>query len=131
MSVYDTGIATILGLDLILAGIAIPLMRRRVPRNVWYGYRTRATLADDEIWYASNAHFGRGLLRACLASAAGILILRAAGVSPFVFPPAAAAILVIPLAIAIAATSRFVRRFAATASAAAASTARNGSMTRP
>lgn len=120
MSVYEKGLVTILGLDLVLAAIAIPLMLRRVPRNVVYGYRTRTTLADDGVWYAANAHFGRGLLLACLASAVGILILRASRASPFAFLPASVAVLLIPLLVATAATSRFVRRLT-----------RNGSMTRP
>jgi len=46
----------------IIVGIAIPLIRRRVPPNALYGLRVPATFADDEVWYDANALFGRDLL---------------------------------------------------------------------
>ena len=49
MSVYEKGLVTILGFSLILVLIAIPLILRKVPRNIVYGYRTRATLRDDYV----------------------------------------------------------------------------------
>ena len=39
--------------------MAVPLMRRRVPRNGVYGVRFAAALADDRIWYEANALGGR------------------------------------------------------------------------
>jgi hypothetical protein len=42
--------------------ISIPLILRKVPRNVVYGFRTRATLGDDLVWYEANAYFGRRLV---------------------------------------------------------------------
>lgn len=109
MSVFDKGLITILGCALLLALLAIPLILRKVPRNVLYGYRTRATLSDDSVWYAANAHFGRGLLAASIATAAAILILYRAGVAPAFFLKASLAALVGPLIVAIVATSRFIR----------------------
>ena len=47
---------------LLLIGLAIPMMLRRVKPNRWYGFRTHKTLSDDEIWYASNAYGGKLLL---------------------------------------------------------------------
>ena len=41
--------------------LAIPLWMRAVPRNVLYGVRTRATLADETLWYDVNAACGRDL----------------------------------------------------------------------
>ena len=40
---------------LLLAGLAVPLMRRRVPPNGLYGLRVAATFADEEVWYEANA----------------------------------------------------------------------------
>ena len=38
-----------------LIGLAsIPLVLAVVPRNRFYGVRTRRTLADDRVWYAAN-----------------------------------------------------------------------------
>lgn len=42
--------------------IAQPLIRRKVPRNRWYGVRIPASLASDEAWFDINAYGGRALL---------------------------------------------------------------------
>lgn len=47
---------------LVLVGVGIPLMRRRVPPNPWYGVRFPSTLADERTWYAVNERSGRDLL---------------------------------------------------------------------
>lgn len=47
---------------LLLLGLSIPLMLRRVKPNWWYGFRTRKTLGDEHIWYDSNAYAGKWLL---------------------------------------------------------------------
>lgn len=41
---------------------SIPLLRRRVGPNAWYGLRVPATLQDEEIWYEANAKTGRDML---------------------------------------------------------------------
>lgn len=50
------------GTGLLLIGLAIPMMLRRVKPNHWYGFRTRKTLSDERVWYASNAYGGKWLL---------------------------------------------------------------------
>lgn len=109
MSVFEKGVVTILGCALLLAALAIPLVLRKVPRNVIYGFRTRSTLGDDATWYAANAHFGRGLLIASLFTAVGIAILYQISLDPAVFLRVSVGVLVAPLAVAILSTSRFVR----------------------
>lgn len=39
---------------LVLTGISIPLIMRKVPPNNFYGCRTRKTLSDPKIWYEAN-----------------------------------------------------------------------------
>ncbi len=34
--------------------VSIPLVVGKIPANRYYGVRTRKTLSDDRIWYASN-----------------------------------------------------------------------------
>jgi len=46
----------------LLVALGIPLMRRRVRPNIWYGVRTRDTLADERVWYEVNAMGGRDLV---------------------------------------------------------------------
>ena len=47
---------------LLLIVLAVPLWLRRIPPNVVYGVRFRATLADSATWYAINAIAGRNLV---------------------------------------------------------------------
>ena len=59
MSIFEKGFVTIIACAALLILVALPLALRKVPRNVAYGFRTRATMADDGIWCEANAYFGR------------------------------------------------------------------------
>ena len=65
---------------LLIAGLAVPLMWRRVPPNNLYGLRVPATLADEWVWYEANARSGRWLC------ALGLLTAVLALVLPLVIP---------------------------------------------
>jgi uncharacterized membrane protein len=109
MTVFEKGLITIVSCAVLLALLAIPLMLRKVPRNVVYGFRTRATLGDDRLWYEANAHFGRGLLIASIVSALAILTLyHGQYFSPPTFLKVSIAVLILPTAIATAATARHI-----------------------
>lgn len=59
-------IALILGLSDIGCGIlfmllCVPLMRRTIPMNHFYGFRIPKAFRSDEDWYAINAYGGRAL----------------------------------------------------------------------
>jgi uncharacterized membrane protein len=47
---------------LLLVGLSIPLLLRRVKPNWWYGFRTQKTFSDERIWYESNAYTAKWLL---------------------------------------------------------------------
>ena len=49
-------LAIFLGLGALFIGLSIPLIRRRVRPNPWYGFRVRATLASPEAWYPANVY---------------------------------------------------------------------------
>ena len=70
MTVYEKGLLTILACDALFVLLSIPLVLRKVRPNVVYGYRTRAILADESLWYEANAYFGSRFIVACLVSAA-------------------------------------------------------------
>jgi hypothetical protein len=53
---------------LVLTGLSVPLVLGKVPPNTWYGFRTRLTLQDPEIWYPVNAWASRRLLVIGLAT---------------------------------------------------------------
>jgi uncharacterized membrane protein len=46
---------------LLLIGLAVPLIRRRVKPNSLYGIRVNATFADEWVWYEANARSGRDM----------------------------------------------------------------------
>ncbi len=61
---------------LVMIGLGVPLVAGRIGRNQLYGYRTRATLNDDRVWYPVNALSGIWLIWAGLLSLAiGVLLL--------------------------------------------------------
>lgn len=49
--------------------VSIPMIMRKVPKNNFYGFRTRQTLSGtDENWYKANRSAGIGMFVAGLAS---------------------------------------------------------------
>ena len=61
----------------ILIGLSIPLIRRIVPPNGWYGFRVPRTLRDPVVWYEANAYSGKCLLMAGVAILVGSVSLYA------------------------------------------------------
>ncbi|MHB8405251.1 MAG: SdpI family protein [Gammaproteobacteria bacterium] len=49
---------------------AVPLVMGLVPRNRFYGFRTRKALADERIWYSINRFAGVAIILASLVYAA-------------------------------------------------------------
>lgn len=62
-------------IGLLYVGLALPLIRRRVPPNRYYGFRTPRTLASRSTWYAANEVAGRALLVAGVVVSLGSLLL--------------------------------------------------------
>ncbi len=111
MTIYEKGLITIVCVDALLSLVGVPLILRKVPRNVVYGYRTRATLSDDVIWYEANAYFGKAIIVASLVSVVGVLALVGrGGLTPPAFLTATIAALALPPFVAILATARFIHR---------------------
>lgn len=63
---------------LLLAGLSIPLILRRVPPNHFYGFRVPKTINNPDIWYEINAYAGQRLLVAGL-----IMAVVATGLNAF------------------------------------------------
>ena len=64
--------------------ISIPLVLRIVPPNLFYGFRTRKTLSNTELWYEANYRGGVNLI------IASVIALIARFVIMQMFPPEAA-----------------------------------------
>ena len=93
-------LAVVTGVAIVTALIALPLALRKVPRNRLYGVRTRRTLADDRVWYETNAYGGRCLL---VASAVTIVIVPVLAVTPLprdLLVPAGLVVLAVPSLVA-------------------------------
>jgi uncharacterized membrane protein len=69
-----TLLALYVGAGLVLIGLSVPLIRRKIRPNNWYGFRVRQTLADPEVWYAANTYAGK-----CLLAVGVITVLTAVG----------------------------------------------------
>ena len=46
---------------LLLIGLAMPMLLKKVPRNSFYGFRTGYTVSSDEVWYRANQIAGIAL----------------------------------------------------------------------
>src|SRR5512140_650856 len=110
MSVFEKGLVTVLACNALFALVSLPLVFRKVPRNVVYGYRTRATLASDFVWYEANAYFGwRCLFASAAACIAGVLLYLSGALEPGTYLKVTVALLVAPVLVAALLTSRYVR----------------------
>jgi uncharacterized membrane protein len=63
------------GMTTLQMAVSVPLMRGRVGPNSIYGVRTRKTLGDEGVWYASNAYGGRLLFRTGLVQLVAVIAL--------------------------------------------------------
>jgi uncharacterized membrane protein len=110
MSVFDKGLITILVCYAFFGIASIPLVLRRVPRNPVYGYRTRATLGDDALWYEVNAYFGVKLIVAtALSTCVAVALHLWQGLSPQVYLKVSVVLLAAPALVAWLLTARYAR----------------------
>lgn len=105
--VYFKGYVTVLACAGLFALLAVPLILRKIPRNVVYGYRTRRTLENDRVWYEANAFFGWCVIAASALSTVAIQILYSSmTLAPNHYMTASILVQVVPLVIAVALTRR-------------------------
>ena len=91
----------------IIAVASLPLLLKVVPPNRFYGFRTRRTLADRELWFRANRFAGGAFFLAAAASALVFMLQPqyASGRSL-----AGLAIFVVPLVVAVAACAVYLHR---------------------
>lgn len=51
-----------LGIGILLAGTAIPLILEKIGPNPVYGFKTKKTFSSKEIWFKVNKYLGKVLL---------------------------------------------------------------------
>jgi len=57
--------------------LGLPLQYEKVPPNWFYGFRTRKTVSNPEIWYPVNRILGIDMIRMGVVIAASALIMLA------------------------------------------------------
>lgn len=103
-------LAVVIGVAIVTALIALPLALRKVPRNRLYGVRTRRTLADDRVWYETNAYGGRGLIVASVITVVVVLILALTPLPRDLLVPVGLVALVVPSLVAGILAIRYASR---------------------
>lgn len=94
--------------------LSYPLVRRKVKRNIFYGYRVSVyAFQDEEIWYHVNEVGGKHLvaLSAWLALCGLIVLIGGASLAGIIFP-IMAVVLVAGMIFSIIYTIRLARRMA-------------------
>ena len=71
-------LVTYLASSAVMVACGIPLFRRRIGRNKWLGFRTKLSMSDDAMWYATNRAAGVWLI------VTGIGTALAAGAASFI-----------------------------------------------
>ncbi len=71
------------GCALLSIAISVPLVLRKVPMNIWYGFRIKKAFMSDELWYDINAYGGKQMILGSLgmiaASIGSLLLVNASG----------------------------------------------------
>lgn len=91
--------------------LAIPLLRGRVPRNAWYGFRGPAAFASEQAWREINRRGGRLLLGWGMVLGLTALVGLAVGRSGWeIYNWTALAVILPGLAVMIVRINRYIRQ---------------------
>lgn len=60
---------------LLLIGLAVPLLRGKIPPNGLYGFRVPKTINNSQVWYAANQYAAKRLLWAGASFVAAAMLL--------------------------------------------------------
>ena len=94
----------------IILMLALPLIFGWIPPNRLYGFRTAKTLSSPTVWYPANRASAFFLVIASLVSLLAMFGLRGTAWSPENSQAALLAIVVGPLAIALASSFLYLRK---------------------
>jgi uncharacterized membrane protein len=104
---------------LIIAILSLPLVFRMIPPNRWYGFRTRRTRANADVWYAANEYLGGWLFSlGILVAVASVALYCVPGLTDDLYAMTMTAILLAGTAIALVQSYRFLWRLGKQADAA-------------
>ena len=102
--------ALYVGARVLLSGLSLPLLWRKVGPNPWYGFRVRRTLEDPEVWYSANRYAAKWMLGVGLIYTAVAAALYAApGLDLVRYALTCAAVLLTGLTVGIVQSFRYLR----------------------
>jgi len=61
MAAHEIGMVNLI-IGLVLIGVSIPLVLKKIPRNYYYGIRLPKAFKSKENWYAINAYGGKWMI---------------------------------------------------------------------
>jgi uncharacterized membrane protein len=95
-------ILTYAAVGILLALVSLPLIGNKVRPNPIYGFRTRRTLSNPEIWYADNHYAGIQLFVAGICTALlAVLLALIPGVNLLSYSTISAFAIIIILTVAV------------------------------
>jgi len=94
---------------LLLIGLALPLVYRKIPPNHLYGFRIKRTLENRDVWFAANAFAGRQLVWTGLATVTAAVVLYLLPINRVdAYAIAVTAIMLVSLTVALIQSFRFL-----------------------
>ncbi len=95
---------------LLLVGLSLPLIYRKIPPNYWYGFRVKATLENEDVWYPVNEYAARRLLWVGIATAVAAAVLFSLLTNVGVYASAMGCIVLLGLAVSVIQSFLYLRR---------------------
>ena len=100
-----------ISVGLLMCGLSLPLIWRKVPPNNLYGFRVRQTLENEEVWYAANEFSAKRLLWLGIATVVVAVTLFFLTTRIDVYAMSLATILLVGLAVCLIQSFRYLQTF--------------------
>ena len=93
----------------IFVALAVPLMRRLVGPNHWYGFRVPQTLSDPHVWYEANLYAGKGFFwLGVVLMAVAVVLYWVPRVSPREYKASCTGVLMVGVVVNLIQSFRFL-----------------------
>ena len=102
-----------ISVGLLISGLSLPLMWRKIPPNHWYGFRVRQTLENADVWYAANEFSAKRLLWLGIATVVAAVTLFFLTTRIDVYAMSLATVLLVGLGVSLIQSFRYLRTFGA------------------
>lgn len=102
-----------ISVGLLLCGLSLPLIWRKVPPNNLYGFRVRQTLENEDVWYVANEFSAKRLLWLGIATVVAAVTLFFLTTRIDLYALSLASILLIGLAVCLIQSFRYLRTLGA------------------